>query len=159
MALRTVIDSVPSSLRTRPTVTIEPGAYLPGKLGLRWRTRQEVMDGRGDRSCGNKHCRGTKGLVTLEVPFSYPEGGGVKKELVKLRLCATCRPLVNSKGSNKEQPPESDRAKSLKREVESGSESDSSSSDSSSSRKRKKKSKKHKKRRSHHRKKRRSSDR
>ena len=72
---------------------------VPGRIGLRWRTRQEVLSGRGDRTCGNKRCRNSSGvmdkLVTLEVPFSYEEHGERKKELVKLRLCVNCRPLLS----------------------------------------------------------------
>lgn len=66
----------------------------PGQLGLRWRTRQEVLNGRGERSCGNKRCLGTEGLQTLEVPFAYQEKGINKKELVKLKLCQKCKSLV-----------------------------------------------------------------
>ncbi len=73
---------------------------IPGRIGLRWRTREEVMCGRGERSCGNKRCKyknhDTDALVTLEVPFSYTEHGELKKELVKLRLCANCRPLLQN---------------------------------------------------------------
>ncbi|KAG7356110.1 folate-sensitive fragile site-like protein [Nitzschia inconspicua] len=71
----------------------------PGQIGLRWRTRQEVVDGRGERTCGNKLCtkqqeRNNGPLITLEVPFAYQEHGVKKKELVKLRLCPACLPLV-----------------------------------------------------------------
>jgi protein FRA10AC1 len=75
----------------------------PGQIGLRWRTKQEVMDGRGERTCGNKHCSIGESqtnmntmppLITLEVPFSYQERGVKKIELVKLRLCPLCLPRV-----------------------------------------------------------------
>mmetsp|Transcript_15805 Transcript_15805/g.17086 ORF Transcript_15805/g.17086 Transcript_15805/m.17086 type:complete len:94 (-) Transcript_15805:1590-1871(-) len=57
---------------------------IPGRIGLRWRTREEVFNGGGDRTCGNKRCRNNShdnnsSLVTLEVPFSYYERG-VKKD-------------------------------------------------------------------------------
>jgi len=100
---------------------------VPGRIGLRWRTRDEVVSGRGDRTCGNKRCRegstnntnttntisttttttangsdnngnnngNGNNLVTLEVPFSYCEHGVHKKELVKLKLCLNCRPLLS----------------------------------------------------------------
>jgi protein FRA10AC1 len=71
----------------------------PGRLGLRWRTKQEVIDGRGDQSCGNKRCLGLEDLSTLEVPFAYQEAGVAKKELVKLRLCPACVPHVRSMNS------------------------------------------------------------
>lgn len=73
---------------------------VPGKIGLRWRTKQEVEVGRGETTCGNKKCSESHaqtpvdGLVSLEVPFAYVEHGVRKKELVKLRLCEQCRPLV-----------------------------------------------------------------
>lgn len=73
----------------------------PGKLGLRWRTRQEVEAARGERTCGNKICH-SDAVCTLEVPFTYEERGIQKKELVKLRLCPRCKPLVETKTSNRE---------------------------------------------------------
>ncbi len=73
---------------------------IPGKIGLRWRTKEEVMSGRGESSCGNKSCKykndSADELITLEVPFSYKERGERKKELVKLRLCVNCRPLLQN---------------------------------------------------------------
>ena len=71
---------------------------VPGRIGLRWRTREEVLSGRGERTCGNKRCKNSRvsidGLLALEVPFSYVEHGIRKKELVKLKLCTSCRPLL-----------------------------------------------------------------
>ncbi|GKY98204.1 hypothetical protein MPSEU_000778100 [Mayamaea pseudoterrestris] len=100
------------------------------RLGLRWRTQDEVASGKGSTSCGNKHCPSHKGQfnetklhaaivkvkpigideelerkrlmkldygddqVDYEVPFSYQEQGESKLELVKLRLCAKCAPLL-----------------------------------------------------------------
>lgn len=99
------------------------------KLGLRWRTKQEVASGKGSSSCGNKHCpshspssirklhasignckpRSDEEIeerhrlsllsygdeqVDFEVPFSYQENNTSKMELVKLRLCAKCAPLL-----------------------------------------------------------------
>ena len=73
---------------------------IPGKIGLRWRSREEVISGRGESSCGNKRCKykndSVDELVTLEVPFSYKERGERKKELVKLKLCVNCRPLLQN---------------------------------------------------------------
>ena len=136
----------------------------PGQLGLRWRTRPEVMNGRGERSCGNKRCLVSSNLVTLEVPFSYVEGGVAKKELVKLKLCSTCLPLVQS---TQHRPKESERTDGEPRTTESFSQSDgessssiasslassSSSSSSSSSRKKKRKRKQTRQERKHRRKK------
>jgi protein FRA10AC1 len=79
---------------------------VPGRIGLRWRTKEEVFSGRGERSCGNKRCRnnsdGADDLATLEVPFSYEEHGERKKELVKLRVCKKCRPLLNHSTANED---------------------------------------------------------
>lgn len=109
----------------------------PGQLGLRWRTRQEVLDGRGERSCGNKRCVNSRELSTIEVPFAYQEGGVQKKELVKLRLCATCLPLVSKKKSHRGEE------KVGKSSKDSSSEGDVSSSEDESSDERRKR-KKHK---------------
>lgn len=71
---------------------------IPGRIGLRWRTREEVLNGRGERTCGSKRCRNNSddnnSLVTLEVPFSYYERGEKKVDLVKLKLCSTCKPSI-----------------------------------------------------------------
>jgi protein FRA10AC1 len=40
----------------------------PGKVGLRWRTKQEVVDGRGERTCGNKHCPGISNTAATIDP-------------------------------------------------------------------------------------------
>lgn len=102
----------------------------PGQVGLRWRTEQEVKNGRGHATCGNKHCGHCPGsdqssslllstyyqsslpssveeekrllekiphglgLHDYEVPFTYTEHGQNKTELVKLRLCLRCAPLL-----------------------------------------------------------------
>lgn len=104
----------------------------PGQIGLRWRTEEEVQNGRGHATCGNKHCHAGLekkdpqsstsllgayyqssppgvveeerrllemlphgvGLHDYEVPFTYAEHGQTKTELVKLRLCLHCAPLL-----------------------------------------------------------------
>lgn len=110
----------------------------PAMLGLRWRTRHEVENGRGHATCGNKHCPDTSqvletspaieslltryyqsaiplkeeeerrlldklpyniGLHDYEVPFTYTEQGETKTELVKLRLCLKCSPLLFKQGA------------------------------------------------------------
>jgi len=113
-----------------------------GKLGLRWRTKREVIAGKGSSTCGNKHCPSLIGTdddiddnhdrnpidvanavreyqrepvpdtdreqrerlervlphgalqSDWEVPFEYVEQGRRKTELIKLRLCARCAPLL-----------------------------------------------------------------
>lgn len=77
---------------------------VPGRIGLRWRTREEVVNGRGEKTCGNKRCKKSHvvadDLVTLEVPFSYEEHGTRKKELVKLKLCTSCKPLLQQSSTS-----------------------------------------------------------
>jgi protein FRA10AC1 len=84
------------------------------QIGLRWRVKQEVLDGRGELSCGNLHCPDRSArcdrLVTMEVPFAYKEKGVAKKELVKLRLCPICAPLVKKDNGR---PSESSKDKEI----------------------------------------------
>ncbi|KAF9665717.1 hypothetical protein SADUNF_Sadunf16G0152700 [Salix dunnii] len=71
-------------------------------IGLRWRTEKEVISGKGQFICGNKHCDVKDGLASYEasvytssnnlislkfVNFSYFEAGENKQALVKLILC------------------------------------------------------------------------
>lgn len=71
-------------------VIADMSRYQEGKLGLRWRSRKEVLAGIGTDMCGALGCGKTVQLKTLEVPFKYAEAGESKSELVKLRLCRTC---------------------------------------------------------------------
>lgn len=52
---------------------------------MRWRTEQEVVNGKGQFSCGNKTCSESEGLRTWEVNFAYEEEEEKKNALVKLR--------------------------------------------------------------------------
>ncbi|CAN0917402.1 Protein FRA10AC1 [Linum grandiflorum] len=61
--------------------------YKTGKIGLRWRTEKEVISGKGQFKCGNKHCDEGNGLASYEVNFSYSEAGENKQALVKLVAC------------------------------------------------------------------------
>jgi protein FRA10AC1 len=65
-----------------------------GAIGLRWRVEAEVLSGKGQTICGSLSCCGLEGLTSFEVPFKYGEGGKVKCELVKLRLCGSCGPIL-----------------------------------------------------------------
>ncbi|KAJ1616094.1 folate-sensitive fragile site protein Fra10Ac1-domain-containing protein [Pavlovales sp. CCMP2436] len=67
-----------------------------GRLGLRWRTEAEVVDGKGHFSCGNRKCSEAVGLCSYEVLFSYSERGEKHSALVKLRLCPACAPQLGS---------------------------------------------------------------
>nr|CAB3492112.1 unnamed protein product [Digitaria exilis] len=61
--------------------------YKKGKIGLRWRTEKEVISGKGQFICGNRHCDEKHGLGSYEVNFSYVEAGKQKQALVKLVAC------------------------------------------------------------------------
>uniref|UniRef100_A0A803LBZ8 Protein FRA10AC1 n=1 Tax=Chenopodium quinoa TaxID=63459 RepID=A0A803LBZ8_CHEQI len=50
--------------------------YKSGKIGLRWRTEKEVISGKGQFICGNKHCDERNGLASFEVNFLLFRGRG-----------------------------------------------------------------------------------
>lgn len=78
--------------------------YKSGKIGLRWRTEKEVMSGKGQFICGNKHCNEKVGLASFEVNFAYFEAGEDKQALVKLVACERCaEKLLYKKKKEKEQ--------------------------------------------------------
>ncbi|KAF7247339.1 Protein FRA10AC1 [Varanus komodoensis] len=58
--------------------------YKENKFGLRWRHEKEVISGKGQFSCGNKHCDEKEGLKSWEVNFGYVEHDEKKNALVKL---------------------------------------------------------------------------
>jgi hypothetical protein len=60
------------------------------KVGLRWRTEQEVLSGKGQFSCGTLDCDAREDLRSYEVNFAYREAGEQKSALVKLRVCPSC---------------------------------------------------------------------
>jgi protein FRA10AC1 len=61
-----------------------------GKVGLRWRTEQEVLAGKGQFTCGNKRCDAKCELHSYELNFAYKENGERKRALVKVRACPEC---------------------------------------------------------------------
>ncbi|CAI5519890.1 unnamed protein product, partial [Closterium sp. Naga37s-1] len=61
--------------------------YKENKIGLRWRTHAEVLQGKGQFVCGTKGCDNREGLHSYEVNFAYHEAGQKKQALVKLRVC------------------------------------------------------------------------
>ncbi|KAK7314252.1 hypothetical protein VNO77_39466 [Canavalia gladiata] len=71
--------------------------YKSGKIGLRWRTEKEVVSGKGQFICGNKHCKEKEGLASYEVNFCYCEAGENKQALVKLVTCESCAFKLNYK--------------------------------------------------------------
>ncbi|EMP42131.1 Protein FRA10AC1 [Chelonia mydas] len=62
--------------------------YKENKFGFRWRHEKEVVSGKGQFSCGNKHCDEKEGLKSWEVNFGYIEYGEKRNALVKLRKSA-----------------------------------------------------------------------
>jgi protein FRA10AC1 len=71
--------------------------YKLGQIALRWRTKEEVLKGKGQFSCGNLECTKTERLGSYEVNFGYMEQGTKKNALVKLRLCEECALKLNYK--------------------------------------------------------------
>lgn len=61
--------------------------YRENMLALRWRTEQEVLEGKGQFVCGSLHCDEREELESWEVDFHYREKGESKSALVKVRLC------------------------------------------------------------------------
>ncbi|XP_063163474.1 protein FRA10AC1 [Candoia aspera] len=79
--------------------------YKENKFGFRWRHEQEVVSGKGQFSCGSKHCNEKEGLKSWEVNFGYVEHGKKKNALVKLRLCPECSYKLNFHHRKKEIKP------------------------------------------------------
>lgn len=63
---------------------------------MRWRTEREVVDGKGQFSCGEVNCSSAnlqfkRDLCSYEVPFTYATLDGKRTTtLVKVRLCGPC---------------------------------------------------------------------
>ncbi|XP_014916098.1 protein FRA10AC1 [Poecilia latipinna] len=76
--------------------------YKENKFGFRWRTENEVVSGKGQFQCGNKHCGKEEGLKSWEVNFAYVEHGEKRNALVKLRLCPECSFKLNYHHKRKE---------------------------------------------------------
>lgn len=90
--------------------------YKEGKIALRFRTQEEVFNGKGQFTCGSLKCNETKDLSSWEVHFAYIEDDQKKEALVKVRLCPGCSYKLNYKkqkrkaGSDTSTVPENDRA-------------------------------------------------
>ncbi|XP_025907169.1 protein FRA10AC1 isoform X1 [Nothoprocta perdicaria] len=76
--------------------------YKENKFGFRWRHEEEVVSGKGQFSCGSKHCDEKEGLKSWEVNFGYVEHGEKRNALVKLRLCPECSKKLNFHHRRKE---------------------------------------------------------
>jgi protein FRA10AC1 len=95
--------------------------FKENKFGMRWRTEQEVIEGKGQFSCGAKHCSQTESLKSWEVLFAYVESGIKKNALVKLRLCEECSIKLNYRQKRNEAKKKK-RNKDLKNETKLNSE-------------------------------------
>lgn len=89
--------------------------YKSGKIGLRWRTEKEVVSGKGQFICGNKHCDEKDGLASYEVNFSYFEAGEHKQALVKLVACERCALKLNYRKLKEKEQSEGSKKKENKR--------------------------------------------
>ncbi|XP_039969633.1 protein FRA10AC1 homolog [Bactrocera neohumeralis] len=69
--------------------------HKENKVALRWRTRDEVVLGKGQFQCGSRKCEQRENLSSWEVNFAYHEQGENKNALVKLRLCANHSKQLN----------------------------------------------------------------
>ncbi|EUD66596.1 hypothetical protein C922_02917 [Plasmodium inui San Antonio 1] len=68
--------------------------YRDKKIGLRWRTEDEIVSGKGHMICSANDCDNTD-LKTYEFLFRYDEGGIQKETKVKLRACMECAYKIN----------------------------------------------------------------
>lgn len=69
--------------------------YKEKKLGLRWRSKREVISGKGQFACGAVDCNSVEFLRSWEVDFAYREKGEKRNALVKVRLCPACSTKLN----------------------------------------------------------------
>ncbi|XP_014214131.1 protein FRA10AC1 homolog isoform X2 [Copidosoma floridanum] len=53
-------------------------------LALRWRTKLEVISGKGELICSNKNCSSKDSLTSWEINFKYSENGQSLNSFVKL---------------------------------------------------------------------------
>ncbi|XP_005292601.1 protein FRA10AC1 [Chrysemys picta bellii] len=83
--------------------------YKENKFGFRWRHEKEVVSGKGQFSCGNKHCDEKEALKSWEVNFGYMEYGEKRNALVKLRLCPQCSCKLNFHHRRREVKPNKKR--------------------------------------------------
>ncbi|KAI9768578.1 MAG: hypothetical protein M1840_004775 [Geoglossum simile] len=104
----------------REFALVELGRWREGMIALRWRTKDEVLSGKGQFTCASLSCsrgddvvadpepngesssrneqasdKGRKEgaehrLQTFELNFGYVEGGIKKNALVKVRVCQRC---------------------------------------------------------------------
>ncbi|GAW78978.1 hypothetical protein, conserved [Plasmodium gonderi] len=74
--------------------------YKVKKIGLRWRTEEEIVSGKGHIICSSNECDNTN-LNTYEFMFRYSEEGIEKETKVKLRACMDCAYKINYRAIKK----------------------------------------------------------
>jgi len=89
--------------------------YKENKVAMRWRVEKEVVDGKGQFTCGNRKCKEREGMKTWEVNFAYLEHGDKKNALVKVRLCPDCSYKLNYHSKKREIKKEKKMKKEAKR--------------------------------------------
>lgn len=68
--------------------------FEKGQIGCRWRTEREVLEGKGERTCGAVGCsKGTKNVY--EMNFGYLEAEAKKNALVRVSVCGECAFKLN----------------------------------------------------------------
>ncbi|TGZ83229.1 hypothetical protein EX30DRAFT_339430 [Ascodesmis nigricans] len=70
---------------------VDLSRWREGMVGMRWRTADEVRNGKGQDICGSLNCKVENNLEVREVDFAYEEEGKSKRALVKVQLCRECR--------------------------------------------------------------------
>ncbi|KAG5539059.1 hypothetical protein RHGRI_019573 [Rhododendron griersonianum] len=66
--------------------------YKSGKIGLRWRVEKEVISGKGQFVCGNKHCNEKDGLASYEENEFIFHHERNERQLLTRSCCATSPP-------------------------------------------------------------------
>uniref|UniRef100_A0A3B0N6J2 Uncharacterized protein n=1 Tax=Theileria annulata TaxID=5874 RepID=A0A3B0N6J2_THEAN len=75
--------------------------YKSGDIALRWRSANEVVEGKCENICANVTCSETTNLSSYEVLFNYIEHETKKQALVKVRVCPECSYKLNYKSKHK----------------------------------------------------------
>ncbi|XP_068329964.1 uncharacterized protein [Pyrus communis] len=109
------------------------------EIGLRWRTEKEVISGKGQFICGNKHCDVKDGLASYEVNFSYFEAGENKQALVKLVTCQRCSEKLHYKRLKEKEQMEKEKKEENRRKRNRSGDGDDTDSEGSKERRKGKK--------------------
>ncbi|KAL3266194.1 hypothetical protein HHI36_010377 [Cryptolaemus montrouzieri] len=76
--------------------------FKENQVALRWRTKNEVISGKGQFICAEKKCNVGDHLRTWEVNFCYVEEQQKKNALVKIKLCSNCSVKLNYHSKKRE---------------------------------------------------------